>query len=62
MSQFNNVNWQDAANQLSFAEQNIIQVQKKIQTSNNDPQEQLWLQQALGAVTHARDIISSASR
>lgn len=58
MNQFNNASWQDVTNQLKFAEHNIIQVQKKIQTAANDPQEQLWLQEALGAVCHAKDIIS----
>ena len=60
MHQVNNASWQDATNQLKFAEHNIIQVQKKIQSNSTDPhpQEQFWLQQALGAVCHAKDIIN----
>ncbi len=60
MNQFNNASWQDATNQLKVAEQNIIQVQQKIQSAANDPhpQEQFLLQQALGAVCHAKDIIN----
>ncbi len=60
MNQFNNASWQDATNQLKFAEQNIIQVQQKMQSAANDPhpQEQFLLQQALGAVCHAKDIIN----
>lgn len=62
MNQINNASWQDATNQLKFAEQHIIQVQQKIQSNSTDPhpQEQLWLQQALGAVCHAKDIINGS--
>lgn len=62
MSHLNNASWQDATNQLNFAEQTIIQVQKKMSTTNNDAQEQLWLQQALGAVNHAKDLIGTSLR
>jgi hypothetical protein len=63
MSHLNsNSNWQDATNQLNFAEQTIVQVQKKLASAANDPQQQLWLQQALGAVNHAKDIIGTSLR
>lgn len=60
MNQFSGNHWQDATNQLKFAEQTIVQVQKKMGTMNNDPQQQLWLQQALGAVCKTKDIISES--
>jgi hypothetical protein len=57
-----NHNWQDAQNQLKVAQQNIVQVQQKLISSNNDAQEQLWLQQALGAVNRAQQVISEATK
>jgi hypothetical protein len=57
MAQFSSGNWQDATNQLNFAEQTIKQVQTKLNSANNDPQEQLWLQQAIGAVCKTKEII-----
>lgn len=59
MNQFNGSNWQDITNQLNFAEQTIVNVQKKMGTQANDPQQQLWLQQALGAVVRSKDLIFS---
>lgn len=58
MSQFNYI--KDATNLLNFAEQSIIQCQNKMNSSNNDPQEQLWLQQALGAVCRAKTVIGDS--
>jgi hypothetical protein len=62
MSQFNGNYWQDATNQLNFAEQTIMQVQKKLEFANNDPQQQLWLQQALGAVCRTKELINSGMK
>jgi hypothetical protein len=62
MSQFNNTSWQNATNQLNFAEQTIIQCQKKMTTTGNDAQQQLWLQQALGALCRAKDVIGSSMK
>jgi hypothetical protein len=60
MSQFSYI--KDATNLLNFAEQTIIQTQNKMNSSNNDSQEQLWLQQALGAVCRAKDVISDSMK
>ncbi len=64
MNQFtgSNSQWQDATNQLNFAEQTIKQVQQKMNSSANDPQQQLWLQQALGALCRTKDIIKESVR
>jgi hypothetical protein len=62
MNQFSGNDWQDATNQLKFAEQTITHVQKKMGTLDNDPQQQLWLQQALGAVCRTKDIISNSMK
>lgn len=58
MSQFSYI--KDATNQLNFAGQTIIQVQNKLNSINNDPQEQLWLQQAIGAVCKTKEIIKQS--
>jgi hypothetical protein len=60
MALFSSPNWQDATNQLNYAEETIKQVQQKLNSANNDPQEQLWLQQALGAVCRTKEIIKTS--
>jgi hypothetical protein len=59
-STMDNVNtsiMQDAINQLKLADQILTQ-----ELPNANPQQQQWIQQVLGAVKHAKDVIDVSMR
>lgn len=52
-----NRNYEDVINKLMLAEQTIEQAQKNLKIINNPEHQQQLMQQALGAVNQAKDIL-----
>jgi len=58
----NNTDWRsEVGQQLQVANQQIVLCQQKIQQSGDDPQKQLFLQNALGAVSKAWQTIDDSA-